>query len=206
LPTMPKWERVSYKYRKVCSWEVFENIISKIPDELTREAIITMRLQWLRTGEVRGLIWETVLFDSNQLVIKNSFSGNEFRETTKTGNQATIHLHSTVKDMLWPRRGHPKAFVFTHRGRPLSESWLRKRFNEARDKVGYSKELCLYGATRHSSATEGYAYSKDIYAVKKALRHEDIRTTLKYTHSEETQSIIEPSGKVIQVKPNNKEV
>jgi site-specific recombinase XerC len=104
--------------------------------------------------------------------------------------------------MLLPRKGLPNAFVFTHtrKGRPLGEAILRKHFNQARDKLGFPKSLVLYGATRHSMATEGYNSTGDIIAVKEALGHRELTTTMKYTHVDISASskIIKPKGKLLQ--------
>lgn len=84
----------------------------------------------------------------------------------------------------------------------MSESILRKIFNQARDRKSYSKNLTLSGATRHSGATEGYIRTKNIHAVQKALGHSDIRTTMKYTHTDESEAriIIEPQAAVKEIK------
>ncbi len=156
VPTFPRHQKITYKARTWCRWDVFMTIINEIPESIDREAIITMRLEMLRVGEVRGLLWEDLLFDEDTLIVRNSFSSNVFRETTKTGDYKVKHLHSLIKEMLLPRQGLPKGFVFEHKGRPYSESWLRKQFNTARQKSGYSQELTLSGATRHSKATESY--------------------------------------------------
>jgi integrase len=199
MPMFPRALTVQNKAVAWCPLNVLERIVQEVEDSQVREAILTARLQWLRVGEVRGLRWEDIDFDANQMTVRSSFSSSVFRETTKTGKQTVKHLHSTVKGMLAGRVGHGKAFVFTYRGKPLYESLLRKRFNAARDKAGFSSSLTLYGATRHSGATEGYISTGDIRKVQKALGHTDIRTTMKYEHATDTKAVIEPQAEVREI-------
>jgi len=201
MPGFPAWKKPGYRYRKTCSWKVLEDILSAIDNPMVVDAIITMRLELLRTGEVRALRWEDILFDENQIIIRNSFSDNTFRETTKNDGWVCKHLHSKVKEMLLPRKGLSNGWVFHNNGKPFHESLMRKVFDKARDEKEYSKELTMYGATRHSSATEAYADTKDIRGLQKALGHRDIRTTQRYEHYDSTQEIIErKKGKVIKLK------
>ena len=200
IPNFPEWQKIEYKYRKPCSWEVFLDVLDAIPDLMVVEGILTMRLEWLRPNELRALRWEDILFDEDRIIVRNSFSGNVFRETTKTDDWGSIHLHSVVKELLIKRKGHPKGFVFHIKGKPFYESKIDKVFSKARDAKGYSKELNPYGSTRHSAATEGYRDTQDIYAVKKGLRHRHLSATLKYTHEDSTKEIIEPKGKVFNFK------
>jgi integrase len=202
VPNFPEVKKVTAKKRKVCPWDTFMLIVDGVERQEDREAIVTMRLQWLRLGEVRGLRWEDIDFEANEMLITNSVSYNTFRETTKTGEEIPKHLHSAVRALLEPRQGHPKAFVFTRNGTFLRKDWLTEQWDRARDKGGFSKDLTLYGATRHSQAT--YRYKKggvDVYDIKRGLGHKDIRTTIKYIGTvSDTKEIIEPAAEAIDIK------
>lgn len=54
-------------------------------------------------------------------------------------------------------------------------------FRRLRDRIGLSKELCLY-LTRHEHGTKLLAKVKDLKAVAEALGHADIKTTQRYVH------------------------
>ena len=204
IPYVPPNMRFTSAERDDCSLEVFLKIVNEVENDIVKEALLTTRLQILRVGETRGLRWEDIIWDEDEhgvrpgpgvMKVRNSFSNNVFRETTKTGNPTRKHLHIDIKKMLmkrWGRGFHPKAFIFTYNGKPFYESLMRKQFNAARDKLGYPKSLTLYGATRHSGGKEGYLATKDIRALQKAMGHKDIRTTMRYEHSQNTRSIIEP--------------
>lgn len=198
MPVFPRALAIQSKERSWCTDDVLAAIVKDL-DSVTKEAILTARLQWLRVGEVRALRWEDIDFEHHTLIVRSSFSDNDFRETTKTGKQQPIHLHSDVADMLAPRRGHGKAYVFTYRGRPLKEGYLRKQFNRARDAAGYPATLSLYGATRHSGATQGIIATGNIHAVSKGLRHGTVGQTMRYIHYADTRCVIEPAKEIARI-------
>ena len=85
-------------------------------------------------------------------------------------------------------------------GLDVLESWLRKTWNTAREKAGTTKTLTLSGATRHSAASEASLDGVDIYRIKEAIGHKDVRTTIKYTHPTKSAMRDTIERKVIDLK------
>ena len=65
--------------------------------------------------------------------------------------------------------------------KPYNEKMPRKVWYKGRQELGI-KGLTLYQGSRHSLGSDAVQRGVSIYDVKDALRHKDIRTTMKYAH------------------------
>ena len=200
-PIFPEVSKSPEIARSWCDFETFISVVNEIPAQMDREFIITCRLEWLRPGECRALMWKDIDFENDVLIVQRAFSLTELKHT-KTHRVAYKHLHSTVGGFLFPRRGLPDAFVFTRKGKSYSESWARKQWNEAAKKV--EVKLCLYEATRHSAASEAASSHKSIYVIKECLGHESIEATQRYAKvdMEAKRSVME-GEKVVKIRRKN---
>ena len=144
-----------------------------------------MMTHGLRTGEARALHHHDIDLDNDTVTIRRSFSGTVLRPFTKTKTIRTIPLDPTWKDLYLsqPRSIHPEGFVFTRKGRPFSESWARKKWNEAREKAGLAL-ITLYAGTRHSIASQAANRGASLYAISKFLGHSNTKQTERYSHLE----------------------
>ena len=77
---------------------------------------------------------------------------------------------------------NPPELVFTSlKGKRLNDANFRKMIYKYSDKAGVKKNISPH-TLRHSFATDLYRETKNIRLVQKALGHEDLSTTMIYTH------------------------
>ena len=136
-----------------------------------------------RNGETRALQHGDIDLVNDAVVIRRAFSGCKLRPYPKGKRSRIIPLDPNWKAMyLGKGRGLPGAFVFVNRyGRPIGENWATKQWNKAVEKAQISG-LTLYGATRHSLASQAACRGESLYLIKEMLGHSDIRQTEKYAH------------------------
>jgi integrase len=147
--------------------------------------IFFMMTHGTRTGEARALQHQDIDLANNTVTFRRAFSGTELRPITKTKRIRTIPLDLTWKELYLsqPRSVNPSGFVFIRNGRPFSESWARKKWNEAREKAGLA-HITLYAGTRHSIASQAANRGVSLYAIGKFLGHSNTKQTERYSHLE----------------------
>ncbi len=99
-------------------------------------------------------------------------------------------------------RGFLGGFIFNKqkdrgKGKPFSESYLRKAWNEAckKEKV---QNITLYEGTRHSLASQAINKGVPISTIQKFLRHESPKMTERYAHlNTESLRIVQRSTLII---------
>lgn len=128
----------------------------------------------LRVSEVVAL--KIVHIDSNRMqVLIAGAKGKKDRY---------VPLPQSVLEQLqeYYRQCQPKEFLFEgQQGRPYATRSLQLVFKNAMKKAGINKKIGIHGL-RHSYATHLHEYGTDIKLIQELLGHNDIKTTLLYTH------------------------
>jgi integrase len=184
LPNFPKMGRVPEP-----SWQwVDEETQDKILESLETEdyyAIYFLMCHGCRTGEIRVLKHKDIDLQNDTVTIRRSISENQIRETTKSKKGRTIPLDESWKELYLSRPVpiNSDMFVFTKNGKPLSHTWLSKKFRSVSDSLGI-KDLTLYEATRHSLASQAANRGESLYLIGKMLGHSTMKMTERYSHVE----------------------
>ena len=189
-------------------------LIEAIPVE-DRPIFTFLSFQGLRPGEARALKVKDINFKEGSIITSRTFSDDKIIERVKSKvvkprliNPALIPLlRELCKDK------HPEAFVFLNprTGRPYLANAIYDIWNTARRELGIN--ITLYQATRHSLASMAVCNGAPLTAIQNVLGHTDIRTTLKYAHTNlESQKVVfTKMAKVIELrhqtvtKANNKD-
>ena len=145
----------------------------------------------LRGSELARVRWRHVDLEREQLTIYEQ----------KNGDESTIPLIESAREIL--RRLYDgedgDTFVFRSPGCDPEERSARRfrehasrKFAEWRDKAGVRSELTLH-STRHGFATRLAENGASAMAIKSALRHSALSTSMKYIHmaGERLQSEVE---------------
>ena len=120
----------------------------------------------------------------------------QIRKTGKGGQIVTKPITPTIREILWPLRGHHPEFVFTyvcqrrgagpHTGRikgqryPLTYQGVQTYWERVRKLAGVTG--FRFHDFRHDFASKLLRTSGNLKLVQKALNHRDIKSTLRYTH------------------------
>ncbi len=83
---------------------------------------------------------------------------------------------------------NPATYLFEHplrKAMPMSTTTIRNKLKGAIEKTGIKKDVCVH-TFRHTYATHQLEAGQNIVAVKEALRHSRIETTLMYLHIAKT--------------------
>ena len=132
----------------------------------------------LRVSEVTNLKWDQINFKLGDFLIKEG-KGNKDRYA---------YISSDVIGQLekWRERQRKDIgltdFVFTTcKGGKLLVRYIQQMIKRYSVKAGIKKKISPH-KLRHTFATEYYRHSKDILRTSKLLGHNDIATTMIYTH------------------------
>lgn len=131
----------------------------------------------VRPGESRALKVKDIDLKNRVVHICRAFSLKEIRSRK---NRKPYYLPLSYSFNPSVLRGKlPEAFVFTYKGRPYSQSGLRKIWHRARGKAEIP-HIKLYNATRHSIASQAVNAGVDLAIVSRALGHSSLEMTKKY--------------------------
>jgi integrase len=110
----------------------------------------------------------------------------------KGDKRASVPMPPSVRELLWPLQGHHPSAVFTYvvrhpalgRGerRPIAYEGLVTEIATARSRAGI-RDFSFHDL-RHTAATRVLRATGNLNTVKRMLRHENIKTTVKYAHSQ----------------------
>jgi integrase len=120
------------------------------------------------------------------------WSARQIRKLGKGGRLVTVPITATIREILWPLRGHHLEFVFTF----VSDRTVDGRVKGCRYPITYygvrsawrqmQKRSGVVGFRlhdlRHNLATKLLRETGNLKLVQQALNHRDIRTTTRYAH------------------------
>lgn len=143
----------------------------------------------MRAGELAGLQWSDVNFDSGLITVQRSFDG-----PTKSGRVRHVPILDDLVPILktW-RLQNPTPFVFINRNlSPLSPSdrifqeTLHRILRNAQfpkvSKSGKSVHYIRFHDLRHTFASHWVMGNGDIFKLQKILGHQSIQMTMRYAH------------------------
>jgi len=150
-----------------------------------------LMLHPVRPGEARAIKIKDVNLRNQIITVCRTWSNNVLCEGRKGPNGSAssyvVPIHPEYLEWITQRlhEALPEAFLFTNpvNGNHYTASAYLKVWDKVRIKAGISKELRLYDATRHSIGTNLSNSGTDLKKLRDMMGHADIRTTLKYTHS-----------------------
>jgi integrase len=136
-----------------------------------------------RRAECVGLTWADIDWGGRLIWING-----------KGDKRASIPLPPSVRELLWPLQGQHASAVFTyaarHAGhdvrkgerRPITYRGMETEIMRALKRAGI-RDFSFHDL-RHTAATRVLRATGNLNIVKRMLRHENIRTTVKYAHSQ----------------------
>lgn len=142
----------------------------------------------MRIGEALGLTWQHVNIEASLLHIRQSCVFGRIQTTKSKGSAVDLAMPDALREILtlhnrkhWP--SNPTGLLFaTEDGRPLLSSEVRaKQLHPLLDQLSIARGG--FHAFRHGHATNLFSVGASAPTVRGILRHSDLHTTLKYTHT-----------------------
>ena len=146
-----------------------------------REMLLTALRTGMRQGELKGLQWSDVDWQSRNIVVRHSRC--DYRKTLgspKSNRERYIPIDVDVYEMLY-RRKKSTGYVFLDvDGEPFDNKRLNRRLTTLCKKAGLRK--VGWHVLRHTFASHLAMRGVPIVAVKELLGHSNIVTTMRYAH------------------------
>jgi integrase len=141
----------------------------------------------LRIGEALALTWEHIDFEAGVIRIRQAVVLGKVQTLKSRNSRADLPLVDTLREELGAYRAvwreNPAGLLFTsHRGRLIwADSLRRYQFAPLLARLGIAPGG--FHAFRHGVATNLFAAGAAAPTVRSILRHGDLKTTMRYTHS-----------------------
>ncbi len=135
----------------------------------------------MRLGEILSLQWKDVDMIGKTITLSNSdsFKTKNKRDRLIPINQSLIELFSSMKKN-WNRNNDD--FIFSRvKGVKLNGDYVSKKFKKAVRAAGLSDKIHFH-TLRHSFASLIHQKGASLTVVKELLGHQDLKTTLIYSH------------------------
>jgi integrase len=123
-----------------------------------------------------------------------NWDARKIEKQGKGGKRVTVPITDTIREILWPLRGHQETMVFTYIAKrtrkeqklvkgeryPITSSGLKSAWKRIRAAAAVTD--FRFHDFRHDFATKLLRETRNLKLVQKALNHADIKTTTKYAH------------------------
>lgn len=140
--------------------------------------IITLFLNCgMRVSELVGINLQDISDDRLRLLGK----GNKERMVYL--NQACINaIEAYLPHRITPKAGHKSALFISRFGKRIDVQTVKALVNKYLKKAGLGQKHCSVHKLRHTAATLMYQNGVDVRTLKEVLGHENLDTTMIYTH------------------------
>lgn len=176
LPKMRK------KYPQFISSKEFEEILFHTRTEMLQDIFKIAFHTGMRLGEIVNMKWSWI--DQSNKLIKVKVS-NEF--VTKSKKERSIPMNSIIVETISKLRSKETGnlkdnFLFHIKfSAKLNGDYISKNFKKAVRKTSLSQDIHFH-SLRHSFASNLVQKGASIFVCKELLGHEDIKTTMIYSH------------------------
>jgi integrase len=179
----PKWQQHWLK-------EPPERVRELVGDEGERLEAATRDdyLPFFRFAPASGLRLQECLLRWSEV----DWTARQIRKLGKGGKLVTVPITPTIREILWPLRGHHPEFVFTFiatrdrdgrvKGKryPLTYNGVKSHWRYLRKRAGVTG--FRFHDFRHDFGTKLLRETGNLKLVQRALNHANLKTTSRYAH------------------------
>lgn len=146
-----------------------------------RDMILTALRTGMRQGELKGLQWSAIDWESRVVIVKHSYCDREKNIGSPKNNRVrSIPLDIDVYEMLYRKR-QKTGYVFTNRnGAPFNHSSLSYHLERVCKKAGLRR--ITWHILRHTFASQLAMKGVPLNTVQALLGHSTIVMTMRYAH------------------------
>lgn len=152
--------------------------------EVYNPVIVTAINTGMRLGEILGLCWDSIRWESETIEVSRSLSRLKLNERTKTSMIRHIPMNDVMNSLLAEqlRKQTDPKYVFTDEGgKPFNPDHFCKRiFHPLLEKAGVKK--IRFHDLRHTFASQFMMRGGNIYDLQKILGHSSVTMTQIYAH------------------------
>lgn len=173
--------------------ERMEDVLLNSDDNISLGILLTLHTG-LRNGELCGLRWEDIDFNSKTVHIcrtveriadLNPLTPQKTKvivsEPKTDSSRREIPLPQVLCQYLKARRGAPETYILTGTDKPSEPHTLYVRYERFLQRHGFKNYT--FHALRHTFATRGIEAGVDVKSLSELLGHSDVTTTLRcYVH------------------------
>lgn len=159
-----------------------ELLLSSTSGQLHEMVLLALRTG-MRQGEIRGLQWEDIDWQSQSIAVRHSrCDRNRSLVSPKSNRERHIPMDGDVYEMLYRRR-RTSGYVFTNANRH-NDPFTSHRLGEDLDVAASRAHVRKIGwhKLRHTCATQLTLRGVPLTVVKELLGHSTITTTMRYSH------------------------
>jgi integrase len=178
-PPAIKWLKCPPPKVDHLSSEECERLLSRA-DGVVYELLLTALRTGMRQGELKGLQWSSINWDTRMLTVRHSQCDyTKELGSPKSNRERHIPMHDDVYEILHKRKGKGYVFVDVD-GQPFDNKRLKHRLAAVCKKA----ELRHIGwhTLRHTFASHLATKGVPLNAVQALLGHSNITTTMRYAH------------------------
>jgi len=156
-----------------------------------------------RRGELMGLCWDRVNFESGFIEVTRNLTREGLQETTKSHKKRVVPMNQVVRDLLMSlmrEQKHPSYVLVNHKNQPIDLGHFTYRhFKKALERAGL-KDMRFHDL-RHTYASQFMMKGGAIYDLQKILGHSDLKITSRYAHLSPTH--LKQAGNVVSFGVEN---
>jgi integrase len=183
LPSKPPeipWPKCPPPHTDYLSADECELLLSHT-EGLLHEMILMALRTGMRQGELKGLQWSAIDWESRMVVVKNSYCDREKTNGAPKNNRVrAIPLDTDLYEALYRRRDST-GYVFANaKCLPLNHSWLSRRLEGACKRAGLRR--ITWHKLRHTFASHLAMRGAPLNTVQALLGHSTIVMTMRYAH------------------------
>jgi integrase len=146
-----------------------------------RELVLTALRTGMRQGELKGLQWESIDWQSGNLVVRHSRCDHrKILDTPKSNRERHIPLDREVYQTLLKRKQQNGYVFLDANGQPFHARGMTKYLTRACAAAGLRR--ITWHVLRHTFASELAVKGVPLHAVQALLGHTTIMTTMRYSH------------------------
>jgi integrase len=178
-PPRVKWPKCPPPRTDYLSPEECKLILSHAEGVVSEMILMTLRTG-MRQGEIKGLQWSSVDWQSRGIVIRHSYCDvRKVLDTPKSNRERYIPLDVDLYEMLYKRK-QSTGYVFLDGRQPFNSPRLNLRLAKVCESAGIRK--ITWHALRHTFASQLAMGGAPLNVVQTLLGHVSIATTMRYAH------------------------
>jgi integrase len=178
-PPKAKWPKCPPPTTDFLSPEECGLLIKNANGSLYEMILMALRTG-MRQGELKGLQWGSINWETRMIVIRHSFCDvRKVLDTPKSNKERYIPLDIDVGESLH-RRKQSTGYVFLDGNRPFNSPRLNRRLEAVCKKAGLRR--ITWHNLRHTFASQLAMRGVPLNTVQALLGHSSIATTMRYAH------------------------